>query len=364
MNKLLLRIQALFKGAQRSTNAVPPPVQSPAEDVEVTVLIYGIYFTMTVFLAAALYVAFAVFIPGVTPPDTSCKGNREGECGEGKVCREGACVEEPILPACAAGGSCEGCVCLQPNRCDSAQVCQPPAQAVATCDKETSDFVKELLDYQTQCISNAGGETLSSCPADKVENFLLSHAGFDRLLKGFPSGLIFLFPANAPPTNVVEGEEGRGDQWPDEVTRKRYLDEARRLTKELKAAKHIVLVGRASQQGGTTQQNFAFAGARVRFARQILLDALAETRVERDETATKFIEFALGADRPLQFEFFQTYSYPAVTWSSQSVQDLSKALGKLGQNQPLARDERSKMNTLINRSVVIFVIPPECSRGS
>ncbi|MCY0990940.1 hypothetical protein OV203_27595 [Nannocystis sp. ILAH1] len=365
MNKLVQRIRALLKPARpRSSAPVPaPPVQALADDVGVTVLIYGIYFTMVVFLGAALYVVFAFVIPGTTPTIPACRGDREGECGEGKVCRAGSCVTEPALLECAVGSSCDGCACLQPNSCDGANVCQSPKLDKAACSKESIEFVKDLQAHQAACVSNAGGEMLSSCPASKVEEFLLNHQGFDRLLKEFPRGLLFLYPSNAPPLDILEGDDAQKYLWPDEATKKHYVEEVKKLSKELKSARHIVLVGRASR-GGTANKNFAFAQARVRFARQMLIDALAETHIERSEASKKFIEFALGDVRPLQLDFFLSYSYPAVTWSSQSIHDLSKTLEKLGRNQALTQSERREMEDMINRSVAIFVIPTECSEGS
>lgn len=361
MNKLLIRLRALFKPSQLRANvSAPPPIESHPDDVGVTVLIYGIYFTMLVFLTSALYLVFAVFIPVTAPTQPICRGDSEGECGEGKVCREGACVEDAGVTVCTEGDPCDGCTCLQPNACDAANICQPPAPVKTKCSKEHIEFVQELKKFQAVCVSNAGGETFSSCPASKVEEFSLNHEGFDKLLRGFPSGLIFLFPTNAPPLDILESEDARRYQWPDEATKKRYQEEVKKLGNELKSAKHIVLVGRASR-GGTSNKNYAFAQARVRFARQTLIDAMAETHVERGEASKKFIEFALGAVRPLQLDFFQTYSYPAVTWSSQSLQELSAILGKLSKNQAVKPSERREMEDRINRSVAIFVIPPECS---
>jgi hypothetical protein len=364
MNRLLLRLRS-FLAASRDASVTPPPaVESTPDDTDATLLIYGIYFTMVAFLVAALYVAFAYIVPTMTSNGAvaSCRGDRANECGEGKVCREGTCVAEPDAVDCAEGGACDGCTCVFPMTCGEDNICRAPAEVVTKCSESSAKFAQEMVDFQAKCVSNAGGVPLSGCPTSNVKDFLLSHEAFDALLKDFPSGLMFLFPSGAPPLDALDGEEApRLEPWPDETTRRFYVEAVQKQAKEFRRAKHIVLVGRASR--GNANKNFAFAQARVRFARQVLLDALASNHVERGELSKKFIEFALGSERPLQIEFFQLYPFPAITWSSQSRQDLSRALGKVQKNQGLKRNERLEMDGMINRSVAIFAIPPECSGG-
>lgn len=364
MNNLLIRLRSLLARPRQAESLSPPTIQADSDDASATLLIYGIYFTMVAFLGAALYVAFAFIVPTIANNGgvARCRGDRANECGEGKVCREGVCVTEPDAVDCAEGGTCDGCTCVFPMTCGEDNICRAPAEVVTKCSESSAKFAREMVDFQAKCVSNAGGVPLSGCPTSNVKDFLLSHEAFDALLKDFPSGLMFLFPLGAPPLDALDGEEApRDEPWPDAATKNFYVEAVQKQASEFRRAKYIVLVGRASR--GNANKNFAYAQARVRFARQVLLDALASNHVERGELSQKFIEFALGSERPLQIEFFQLYPFPAITWSSQSRQDLSRALGKAQKNQGLTRNERTEMDGMINRSVAIFAIPPECAGG-
>ena len=341
----------------------PPPVAIGAADRATVRLVYALFLTMTAFVGLALYVGFSFIAPRLHAAPAGPKGCREdlaGQCGEGEVCSEGLCVPDPKARDCADGDPCGECTCIYPMSCGDEQVCRARPAAPRACSPKAAEFVHEMLAYQVQCVASAGGQELSNCPTTNVKDFLLSHEKFDALLQEFPIGLVFLFPNGQPGLAGLDAE-ARPEAWPDETTRQFYRAAIDEQARGLLAAKHVVIVGRASK--GNTAASFAYAQARVRFARNALLDALTSNPVERGELAKKFIEFALGAERPLSLEFFLLNQQPVVSWNNDSRRELSRVLEALRANAAPNKTDRRAVEEMINRSVAILAIPPECTDG-
>lgn len=337
----------------------PPPAGVPPADRTVTALVFGIFLTMSGFIALSLYVGLNFLGARVKPPapgPKDCRDDLADQCPEGEVCRDGVCEPDPRAVDCRDGAPCGACTCIYPMTCGDEQVCRLRPPKPRSCSPRAAEFVQEMLAYQTQCVANAGGQELSSCPTTNVKDFLLSHEKFDALLQEFPSGLVFLFPNGQP---ALGGELGEVRQtWPDEPTRRFYAAAIAEKAEPLLGAQHVVIVGRASK--GNTATSFAYAQARVRFARNAVLDALTKTPVERGELSKKLIEFALGAERPLTLEFFLLNQLPVVSWNHDSRRELSRVLEGVRNNVPAGKNERRTVEDLINRSVAVFAIPPEC----
>lgn len=346
------------------TRAVPPapPVGVTPADRSATVLVYAIFFTMTAFVALALYIGTSFLAPRLqaTPGPQACREDLADQCGEGEVCREGVCVTDPKARDCADGDPCGACTCIYPMTCGDEQVCRARKVETRTCTPKAAEFVAEMLAYQVQCVASAGGQELSNCPTNNVKDFLLSHEKFDALLQEFPQGLVFLFPNGQPGLAGLDAE-ARPEAWPDEATRKFYRAAVDEQARTLLSAKHVVIVGRASK--GNTAASFGYAQARVRFARTALLDALADTPTARGELSKKFIEFALGAERPMTLEFFLLNQLPVISWNADSRRELSRVLEALRNNVAPGRGDRKAIEDMINRSVAIFAIGPECAGG-
>jgi hypothetical protein len=338
-----------------------PPVGVTAADRGTTVLVYAIFFTMTAFVALALYIGTSFLAPRLqaAPGPKACREDLADQCGEGEVCREGLCVADPKARDCAADEPCGACTCIYPMTCGDEQVCRARPAESRSCTPKAAEFVQEMLAYQVQCVASAGGQELSNCPTTNVKDFLLSHEKFDALLQEFPQGLVFLFPNGQP---GLADAEARAEAWPDEATRQFYRAAIDEQAKILLGAEHVVIVGRASK--GNTAASFAYAQARVRFARMALLDALAKTPTERGELSKKFIEFALGAERPLTLEFFLLNQLPVISWNNDSRRELSRVLEAMRNNTAPSRGERKAIEDMINRSVAIFAIGPECAGGA
>ncbi|WAS93586.1 hypothetical protein [Nannocystis punicea] len=336
-----------------------PPVRVTEADRTATALVYGLFFAMSAFIALSLYIGANFLAPRVQAPGGPTRGCRDDladQCAEGEVCEDSVCVPDPRAIDCPEGAPCGACTCIYPMTCGDEQVCRSRPPPPRTCSPRAAEFVEEMLAYQVQCVANAGGQELSSCPTTNVKDFLLSHEKFDALLQEFPNGLVFLFPNGQP---VVAGLESEAQQnWPDEATRRFYSAAIADKARSLLAAQHVVIVGRASK--GNTATSFAYAQARVRFARNAVLDALTRTPVERGELSKKLIEFALGAERPLTLEFFLLNQLPVVSWNADSRRQLSRVLESARNNVPPGKTDRKAVEDLINRSVAVFAIPPEC----
>lgn len=336
-----------------------PPVQVTSADRTVTALVFGVFITMTGFIALGLYIVFNFFaarLQPLPPGPKDCRDDLAHQCPEGEVCRAGVCESDPRAVDCTEGANCSDCTCIYPMTCGDEGVCRSRPPPTRTCSPRAAGFVHEMLAYQSQCVTNAGGD-LSSCPTTNVKDFLLSHEKFDALLQEFPQGLVFLFPNGQP---AIGGETGEIRQtWPDEPTRRFYAGAIAEKSKQLLDAEYVVIVGRASK--GNTATSFAYAQARVRFARNAVLDALTRTPVERGELAKKLIEFALGAERPLTLEFFLLNQLPVVSWNADSRRELSRVLESVRNNNPAGKSERRAVEDLINRSVAVFAIPRDCT---
>lgn len=340
------------------TDNSPPSGVTPA-DRAATGLVYAVFLTMTAFIVLSLYIGLNFLSPRLQQPTGPAKGCRDdlaNQCREGEVCDDGVCVPDPHAVDCVEGAPCDACTCIYPMTCGDEQVCRARPEPARSCSPRAAEFVQEMLAYQVQCVANAGGQELSSCPTTNVKDFLLSHEKFDALMQEFSGGLIFLFPNGQPVVAGLEAEVRH--TWPDEATRRFYAAAIEEKAAELKAAQHVVIVGRASK--GNTATSFAYAQARVRFARNAVLDALTRSPTERGELSKKLIEFALGAEKPLTLEFFLLNRLPVVSWNHDSRRDLSRVLEAVRNNVAAGKSERRTVEDLINRSVAVFAIPPEC----
>lgn len=337
-----------------------PPVGVTAADRGATIIVYAIFFTMTAFVALALYAGMSFLAPRLQPAQgpKACREDLAGQCPEGEVCRDGVCEADPKARDCAEDEPCGACTCIYPMTCGDDQVCRPPAVEARSCSPKAAEFVQQMLAYQVQCVEKTGGQELSNCPTNNVKDFLLAHEQFDALLQEFPQGLVFLFPNGQP---GLADLEARPDAWPDATTQQFYSSAIGEQAKTLLGAKHIVIVGRASK--GNTAASFAYAQARVRFARNALINALAKVQTDRSELSKKFIEFALGAERPMTLEFFLLNQLPVISWNADSRRELSRVLEAMRNNTAPNKNERKAIEDMINRSVAIFAIGPECAPG-
>jgi hypothetical protein len=263
-------------GSPRPSEPAPPaphgaatelPVRSVPGDRAVTILIYSIYSTMVMFVGLSLFLAVKFLLPPPQPP--VCREDLANSCDEGTYCRDGACIPVPDEP-CEEGDPCsDACSCQAPSSCGADQICRAPAVTPSpVCTESMMTFVQELVQHQKNCEAVAGAP-LSSCAPQNVANFLLAHDQFDVLLKDFGSSLVLMFP-NGRPT-LVDGERA-DDTWKDPSTQSRYLDLVKAQEDALRNAKHIIIVGRATRSN--VEMDYAYAQARVRFARETLLDAL------------------------------------------------------------------------------------------
>lgn len=385
MSKILSKIASLLTartvvapGAKtrlvKPTKSTPPDrakvefaVQSDPRDRNVTGLVYAIYFTMVGLVGLSLYIAFEVlFPPADKPPPPVCREELANSCDEGEYCRDGVCIPLPSK-TCKDGDPCgaDACLCLAPSSCGADNVCHAPTLPAAppVCTEEMKKFVQDIVDHQANCVATAKG-SLSSCPTSNVMSFLLAHDTFDALLKDFPNSLVFMFPDSQPAVTTQEGERNSA-QWPNldgGKTRRLYEDKITANESVFRGARYIVIVGRASR--GSTQANFSYAQSRVKFARDMLLETLTKTNEEKTEMSRKFLEFALGSERLLRLEFYSAnYRKPTAWWSDNAPLELSNTLRKLENNQSVSEKDRASAEAVINRSVAIVAIPPECVGG-
>ena len=341
---------------QASPHAVDagPPVQATSPDRNVTGLLVGIYSAMLVF-AFTIYEAVSTAMARPPEHSTACREDEPNTCGEGRYCNAGVCDDEGES-LCIEGAACDSCLCEHPRTCGTENLCKLPVLPPPVCNDDLKALVKQLVDFQKGCVAKAGGE-LSACPTANVKDFMLAHTTFDSLLKDFPSGLTIMFPGSQP---AISQEDGAA--WPDPVTLENYEKAITEHAGAFKDAKYIVLVGRASR--GRAAENYAYAQARVRFARERLLDALSKKNLERGEVSKKFIEFAIGNEQPLHLEFFSMmYRHPTIWWDKNANRELEGARKKINANKTLGVVERSRSEQILNRSVVAFAIPAECVEG-
>ena len=341
-----------------------PAVQATERDAFAATLVYMIYFTMVAFAGFCLYVVLKFLAPKPPiEPIGECDPSRANRCPEGEVCERGRCVAEES-PYCAEGASCDGCVCGYPLSCQD-RVCAAQTRQPPICDEKTVELVTALLEHEKTCIQQAGGARFSNCEAKDLNKFLLNSENFESLLKSLPNGLIVLFPDRKPDlTESGEIDTSIAAPWPLEgpegPTMRRYIDGMKGEGASLREAKHILLIGRAGST--VTNMNSSFAKARVNFTKERILDAIAKDNVERADLAKKFVEFAIGGEKPMGLEFFAMYKYPLVTWNDESLRDLSKAMQAANNNDRLSASFRREVETMINRSVVAFAVPAECAQ--
>lgn len=389
MNRLYARLRSWLQNSKvpaKAGGAVAPPVLSGPRDRAVAALLYAIYFTMVAFTGFAVYVVFFIIIspPSAPPPPRArCEEDRAESCPPGKTCEDGECVTL-LTPDCKDGDSCDACSCNLPMVCSADNLCRVPlAPTPIVCNEKLVTLVKHLIAYQEKCIEDAKGKSLANCPTENVADFLLSHEDFESLLNTFPDGLLVMFPNGQPGLAAAEESETTHRAWPDPVTFRAYAKPFLDNPDHWLNAGYIISIGRASP-GRTKTEDFNYAHARVRFIRGLMVDVLAPTTptdpntTKRAELGSKFIEFVLGADRPLKLASFSVLPQTTVWWDAGASRGVSQALvalksaasaksaapaTALPQTQSLSQEAQKLAERDLNRSVAVFAVPRECVRA-
>ncbi|MBK8266745.1 MAG: hypothetical protein IPK80_36140 [Nannocystis sp.] len=191
--------------------------------------------------------------------------------------------------------------------------------------------------------------SFDSCPEGDLTSFAVAAEDFDDVVRRFPGTVTLHFPSGTPPIRTRAWEA----PWPPADLRAHYMERLERLgmAERLRAAKSVLLIGRASQ-GGSAGTNNLYAKARANAAYELLSATLTD-EAERAALGAKVKRLILSDRRPLAPEFFAAHHVDGmITWSPGNEAALRSLLKERdGGATAWARDT-------INQ--VAFVVPIAC----
>ena len=212
---------------------------------------------------------------------------------------------------------------------------RPPTPGVCD-DPNVHEFLTALRGHQC-----APEDT--SCPAVSTEQIFISEAYPESVLRRF-SLTSFHFPTGKPSTNT-----GAAD-WPDPSTKAFYLQGMRRQMSQLRSAKTILIIGRASP-GGSIVNNERITRARVGFVENLIREA-AESREERESLREKVTIILLGSKNIISPEGFKFIGADHIAWNNET----QALLSRVGTDLDLDHEDGIRSLRIINQSVSVVAI--------
>jgi len=282
------------------------------------------------------------------PPDgRSCNPTTESEvCEEDESCVNNQCQRPPTpLPAlpCQEGELCGECACEGEFSCDpTSNRCHARQEEV--CSPEVVRLLTDLRRFEQEKCQGVGTGAATCAPKD-LRNFFIEHQQFNELILGLKNGATVLFDKNQPIAEMPGAQASY------------YAQEFASLGDRLKQARHILIIGRASQDRHSNQSfDYVLAQARITEVQQWITQ-IERTPQGQDDMRKKFITLAIGTSNPLEAaRLTNSPQHNFIAWRAQATHSVRASL------RELADLDAEKLRTLrlwLNRSVFIVPIPCE-----
>lgn len=290
------------------------------------------------------------------PDGRSCTPGTESEvCEEDESCVDHQCQRSPLpLPAlpCQEGDPCGECTCDGPSSCDPADN-RCHARRPEVCSPEVVRLLTDLRRFEQEKCQGVGTGAATCAPKD-LRNFFIEHQQFNELLLELKNGATVLFDRSQP----VAGLPGAQAAY--------YEAEFASLADRLKQARHILIIGRASQDRANHLQannprannqsyDYVLAQARITEVQQ-WISQLERTAQGQDEMRKKFITLAIGTASPLEAaRLTDRPRHNFIAWRAQATLEVRSALHDLAN---LDAERARQLQLRLNRSV--FIVPVPC----
>jgi len=281
------------------------------------------------------------------PDGRNCTVSTESEiCDEDESCVNNQCQRPPqptaALP-CQEGEPCGMCICEGEFSCDPASNrCHTRQEEV--CSPEIVRLLSDLRRFEQEKCQGVGTGAATCAPKD-LRNFFIEHRQFNELLLGLNNGATVLFDKNQP-SGELPGAQATY-----------YEQQFTSLGDRLKQARHILIIGRASQDRSHHQSfDYVLAQARIMEVQQWITQ-LERTPQGQDEMRKKFITLAIGTSNPLEAaRLTDRPQHNFIAWRGQATLEVRTALRDLAK---LGAEQTRALQLRLNRSVFIVAVPCE-----
>lgn len=281
-----------------------------------------------------------------TPDGRSCTPTTESEiCDEDESCVNNQCQRPPqpltALP-CQEGDPCGECTCEGQFSCDAADN-RCHARQAEVCSLEVVRLLTDLRRFEQEKCQGVGTGAATCAPKD-LRNFFIEHQQFNDLLLGLKNGATVLFDKNQPSGELPGAQAAY------------YEKEFASLGDRLKQARHILIIGRASQDRPHNQSfDYVLAQARITEVQQWITQ-LEPTAQGQDDMRKKFITLAIGTSNPLDAaRLGDRPQHNFIAWRAQATLEVRTALRE---HAGLSAENARLLQLRLNRSV--FIVPVPC----
>lgn len=301
---------------------------------------------------AAVLVVHVASAPGPAPTsapapvvvEAPCDATRldvQG-CSAQRHCVAGRCEALRFPARAAAGVACAGELCEPGLEC-FAGVCTAPGElplAPLQCRSPVVRAAIAALRRKCEVQGSDASGSLDRCEVATWERMSATDPSFVELLGRLPGLFTVHFPADRP--------DPRG-RWADAAVRAGYLGQLAGHVADLRAARQILVIGRASVDGGS-ERNRELAERRSELVVALLSELLPGGPPVR--------RWSLASEYGLAPERFKVDMHEApVTWSEARTGWLVERLGS--DLKSLPGSEWQELHGAINR--VVLVVPLYCS---
>lgn len=276
---------------------------------------------------------------------TPCDATRiDAICPEGQRCVAGECLAVRVAERAPEQGSCAGLTCAPGLECHRNTCMRVDALLLAprACRESA---VHEALTALIRTCAQASGTTemlLTSCDAGLWRSLSQRNTSLERHLMAMPGAFSVFFP---------NGKPDEKQTWPGPDARDLYMDSLPGHQEDLRRAKQIFVIGRASIFGDELV-NARLAERRAAFVEDLLTTMLGADRAP-------ILRWGLADDFTLGIDVVRQRMQAApIAADANDVAELEKVRGPDFDLSVLSWEQEDLVTQMLNR--VVFVVPFPC----